>query len=90
VFQDRCASCHVAAGGGQGPSLNGVVGRKAAAIAAFHYSPALRASGLTWTPATLDRFLQGPGKAVPGTPMSAVVAGAKDRADLILYLQTLR
>src|SRR5471030_2869858 len=83
VYQDRCASCHVLNGVGQGPSLVGVVGRKAAAVAGFNYSDAMKASGLTWTPANLDRFISGPTKLVPGTAMRAIVSDPADRRDLI-------
>ncbi|MGI9169635.1 MAG: c-type cytochrome [Caulobacteraceae bacterium] len=86
VFEDRCAMCHVAAGGGQGPSLAGVFGRRAGTAPGFHYTAALGASGLTWTAASLDRFLAGPGKVVPGTAMSVAVHDAGQRADLIAYL----
>jgi len=88
LFEARCASCHVARGGGQGPSLVGVFGRKAAAAPAFRYSPALARSGLTWTAANLDRFLAGPGKLVPGAAMLIVIANGAQRADLIQYLAT--
>ena len=49
LFAERCALCHAStgAGGGQGPSLAGVMGRKAAATA-FAYSPALRRTGWVW------------------------------------------
>ncbi len=90
LFYDRCAICHVAAGDGQGPSLDGLYGRKAAAVAGFSYSEALKASGLTWTGPTLDRFLTNPGAAVPGTAMPIMVPDAKQRADLISYFATHR
>ncbi len=93
LFRDQCGLCHTAApgdgDGGQGPDLRGVVGRKAAASEGFPYTAALKASGLTWTPETLDRFLTDPSKAVPGTAMPVAVPDAKDRADLIAYLATL-
>jgi cytochrome c2 len=88
LFEDRCAMCHVAAGGGQGPSLTGVFGRKAASLAGFHYSPALKASGIAWTAPQLDRFLAGPGKAVPGTAMAVVISDPRQRADLIGFLES--
>jgi cytochrome c2 len=88
LFEDRCAMCHVAAGGGQGPSLTGVFGRKAASAAGFHYSPALEASGITWTAPQLDRFLAGPGNAVPGTAMAIVISDPRQRADLIAFLES--
>jgi cytochrome c2 len=86
LFEDRCAMCHVAAGGGQGPSLAGVFGRRAGSAAGFHYSPALKAAGVTWSAAELDRFLAGPGKAIPGTAMSVTLRDPRQRADLIAYL----
>lgn len=86
VFLDRCALCHVAEGGGPGPSLKGVVGRKAASVPGFAYSDALKASARTWTASTLDEFLTDPAKSVPGTAMPIKVPDAKERADLISYL----
>ena len=85
LFEDRCAICHVAKGGGQGPSLVGVVGRKAASVKGFGYSSALKAANLSWTAAKLDVFLTNPGKAVPGTAMPIRVSDATQRADLIAY-----
>jgi len=89
VFEDRCTMCHAPAGGGQGPSLKGVVGRKAGMLPGFSYSDALSASGLTWTAANLDRFLAGPQDFVPGTAMQVMIADPAQRRDLIAYLATL-
>ncbi|MEO8925678.1 MAG: c-type cytochrome [Caulobacteraceae bacterium] len=86
LFEDRCVMCHLAAGGGQGPSLTGVFGRKAGTVAGFHYTPALKASAITWTFPELDRFLAGPGKAVPGTAMAVTLHDPRQRADLIAWL----
>ena len=86
LFLDRCAMCHVAEGGGQGPTLKGVYGRKAAAVPGFAYSAALEASGVTWTGPELDRFLTNPSVAIPGTAMPITVPDAQQRADLIAYL----
>jgi cytochrome c len=85
LFLDRCAMCHVAEGGGQGPSLQGVYGRKAAAAPGFAYSAALKASGVTWTAPELDRFLTNPSAAIPGTAMPITVPDAAQRANLIAY-----
>lgn len=85
---ERCEGCHSVDRDRIGPRHQGVVGRKAGAIAGFAYSPAMKNSGLTWDEATLDRFLQGPAKLVPGTRMGfAGVPDAQDRADLIAYLK---
>ncbi len=92
LFRQRCQSCHSVAPGRTtplGPNLVGVVGRKAGSTP-FRYSPALKASGLTWNRATLDRFLAAPTRAVPGTRMVVAVPDAAQRAALIGYLETKR
>jgi glucose/arabinose dehydrogenase/cytochrome c2 len=92
LFRQRCTVCHSAEkgddGGAQGPSLAGVVGRPAAS-GQFSYTDALKASHLTWDPATLNRFLAAPGSVVPGTSMQLAVTEAADRNDLIAYFQSL-
>jgi cytochrome c len=88
VYQDRCSLCHQIEGVGQGPALKGVVGRKAGTVEGFNYTPALKASGLIWTPTVLDKFLTGPDKMVPGAAMSMTAPDDADRADLIAYLET--
>ena len=83
--------CVVEGKKGIGPSLFGVVGRKAGAVADFHYSEANKASGLTWDEATLDRYIANPRAVVPGTTMP--YAGLKNdaqRGDLIAYLATVK
>jgi hypothetical protein len=93
LFRAQCALCHSAEagdnGGAQGPNLEGVLGRKAAATG-FSYSAALRASGLTWNEATLDRFLAAPATVVPGSAMVIPVPRAADREDLIAYFAAAR
>jgi cytochrome c len=88
-FQD-CAACHKLEPGANnvGPSLHGVFTRKAGELADFRYSPAIKRSGIIWTPETLDKFIADPQAAVPGNRMPyAGIASASDRADLIAYLQ---
>ena len=87
---EECATCHTTERGvnNVGPSLNGVFERKAGEIADFRYSPALKKSGITWTPQTLDTFIADPQKQVPGNRMPfAGMPDGGDRADLIAYLQ---
>ena len=85
-FDERCSQCHVMGGVGQGPNLAGVVGRKAGAAPGFPYTAALKASGLPWTAANLERFLAGPQKLVPGAAMTAVVPSETERRDIVAYL----
>jgi cytochrome c len=68
----QCMSCHSVEAGKNliGPSLHGVVGRKAASLPNYAYSEALKNSGLTWDEATLDKWLANPAKDVPGNKMA--------------------
>jgi cytochrome c2 len=87
---EECATCHSIQAGvnGVGPSLHDVFGRKAGGLDDYRYSPAMRRSGVTWTPQTLDTFVADPQKAVPNNRMPfAGMPDAADRADLIAYLE---
>jgi cytochrome c len=88
-FED-CVACHTTERGvnNVGPSLYGVFDRKAGELADFRYSPALKRSGITWTPQSLDAFIADPQHAVPANRMPyAGMPDAGDRADLIAYLR---
>lgn len=96
-FQASCFVCHsTSLGPGntlvikQGPTLLGVMGRKAGSSPHFNYTQALKDYGSVWNPATLDHFLTDPMKAVPGTAMPIPIPDARIRADLIAYLATLK
>ena len=85
-----CQTCHAIDAGVNkiGPSLHGVVGRKAGSIAGFTYSDANKTSGITWSEAKLFQYLENPQRVVPGTKMS--FPGWSDpqkRADVIAYLK---
>jgi cytochrome c len=86
----QCAACHTIAKdapNGLGPNLWGVAGTKAGDIKGYEFSPAMKASGLVWDEATLDRYLTNPRAAVPGTKMSfAGIADATKRKELITWL----
>jgi cytochrome c len=87
-FQE-CAACHKldAGSNGVGPSLHGIFERKAGELADFRYSPALKRSGIAWSPQTLEAYLTDPQALVPGNRMPyAGMADPQGRADLIAYL----
>lgn len=92
VFAAKCAACHSvdrARGSAMAPNLAGVVGRRAGTIPRFSYSPALARSGIVWDVARLDTFLASPQRAVRGNRMAfAGIANAKERSDLIAFLQS--
>lgn len=85
-----CRACHTVNKGGRngiGPNLHGVVGRPAAAVPGFNYSPSMKASKLRWDDKTLDAYLAGPAKMVPGTRMPIATPDAAKRATIIAYLK---
>ncbi len=86
----RCAACHDLNTGATrlGPSMKGIVGRKAGSVAGFAYSPAMKAKAVTWNAQALDAYLAAPAKYIPGNRMPfAGLPNAQDRADLIAYLK---
>jgi len=89
----QCQACHAVQAGETGligPSLAGVYGRKAGSLAGYDYSAPLKASGLVWDAANLDKWLTDPSALVPGTKMAfAGIASPALRADVIAYLKTV-
>lgn len=92
----KCYSCHATEAGKndlEGPSLNGVIGMRVAAVPAFEYSPAMRgfsANHPRWTPELLDRFIADPEALVPKTRMNFPgMRDAKERSALLDYLKSL-
>lgn len=90
LFGRACGACHSLAPGEHrtGPSLAGVIGRKAGMADEFHrYSPPLQASGVIWDEASLDAWIADPQAFIPGTRMSfRGLSDTQARADLIAYL----
>lgn len=94
VFR-KCKACHAVGEGAEnkvGPALNGIVGRQAATVADFGYSPALielSEGGLVWTPEELDAFLTKPRDYAKGIKMTfAGLRKEEDRVNIIAYLAT--
>jgi len=94
LFQRQCSACHRIgpdAVNRVGPQLNGLFGRRAAAVPDFTYSKSMArmgSDGLTWTLETLDAYVENPKALVSGTRMA--YKGLKDegqRADLLAFLR---
>ena len=87
IYESHCGACHSLDANRIGPKHRGVFGRKAGAVPDFHYSDALKKSGIVWNAQTLDKWLQSPVKMVPGTAMGFQLRDAQERADVIAYLK---
>jgi len=91
LFNNSCRTCHTLDAGDNrlGPTLHGIVGRKAGASPDYPFSDAMRKSGLTWDEATLDRFIADPQAVVPGNNMKPYggMAAADDRAKIVAFLK---
>lgn len=88
VYESYCGACHSIDADRVGPAHRGVFGRKPGKAPGFAYSPALKAAKFKWDAKTLDQWLQGPGKLVPGTRMGFSLSDPQKRADVIAYLKT--
>ena len=89
-----CPACHSVTPGDTsmvGPSLFGVVGRKAGTTPSLlGPSEGLTKYGVTWSAETLNEFLVNPSAKVPGTAMAGILTDPQQRADVIAYLSTLK
>jgi cytochrome c len=90
----QCKSCHATEAGKNrvGPSLFGVVGRKAGSAEEFKgYSEGLKAAGFSWDDAKLDAYLTNPKAVIADSKMAfAGIAEAADREHVVAYLKTLK
>jgi len=85
----QCKICHSLEAGKNmvGPSLHGLIGRKAGSVPGFAYSPAMKNSNVTWNNDTLSKYLTDPKAFIPGDKMA--FTGIKDPSklgDLLAYL----
>ena len=87
LFEKRCGGCHALDRDKEGPRLGGVYGRVAGSVDSFQYSEALKKSKITWTEATLDKWLTDTEKLVPDNDMTFHVEKADERGEIIAYLK---
>ncbi len=89
VFK-KCKACHVVDSDKNkvGPSLQGVMGRKAGTVEGFKYSKAMIAYGEEWNDENLAAFLAKPKKAIKGTKMAFPGLRKEEQiADVIAYIK---
>jgi cytochrome c len=90
LFQN-CTACHSLEPDKNltGPSLAGVIGRKAGTLQSFsRYSDAIRSSGVVWDEKTLDAWLADPQHVIPGNQMTFPgMENRQQRADVIAVLK---
>lgn len=92
-FARKCSVCHSLGADDRrraGPSLHGIFGRKAGALADYPYSTALTTADLVWDEQTIDAlFREGPDIVTPGSKMPLQrIRSDKDRRDLIDFLKS--
>ena len=94
AYNNACRTCHSFKEGDNrlGPTLHGVVGRKAGSVEGFAFSSAMKSSGITWDEANLDKFIANPEAVVNGNGMKPFggVADAGERKKIVDYLKTLK
>ena len=86
-----CMVCHATTPGqnGVGPSLAGVVGRKAGSVSGYSYSDAMKGSNITWNAGNLERYLVDPNAVVSGGTMPAPGVNAAQAKEIVAYLKSL-
>lgn len=92
LFKRQCATCHTTSAADpprQGPTLAGVVERKAGSLAGFRYSAGFATADWAWDRDRLDAWLANPQAVIPGAIMPYRQPNPAVRAALIDYLKEL-
>jgi cytochrome c len=92
LFKQQCATCHtnnLTDSARQGPSLFGIVGRRAGSVEGFHYSTGFAKADFSWDDARLDAWMTNPQAMIPGAVMAYRQAKSEIRAAIIAYLKEL-
>ena len=94
TISKKCAVCHTFDKGGAnkiGPNLFGVVGEPIGQGKGYEFSDALKSKHGNWDVDTLNAWLYKPQEFAKGTKMTfAGLPKAKDRADIVAYLESLK
>jgi len=85
----QCKICHSLEAGKNilGPSLHGLIGRRAGSVPGYAYSPAMKNANVTWNDNTLSQYLSNPKAFIPGDKMAFPgVTDPSKLGDLLAYL----
>jgi cytochrome c len=92
LFKQQCATCHTSNVSDpirQGPSLFGIIGRRAGTAEGFHYSAGFAKADFTWDATRLDAWMTNPQGMIPGAVMAYRQSKPEVRAAIIDYLKEL-
>jgi cytochrome c len=92
AFNNACRTCHTTREGDNrlGPSLHGVIGRKAGSLSGYtNYSESMKKADLVWDKNNLDRFIANPDQVVAGNNMKPYggITSAEERAKIVAFLE---
>ena len=95
LFKSKCKMCHTNKEGGKSilaPNLFGVFGRKAGTLENFSkFSEGMKASGVVWDSASIDKLMQNPAGFSVGSKMKGgKIDDANERAAIIAYMETMK
>ena len=85
----KCKACHEIASDKNkvGPTLHGVIGRKAGTVEGFKYSEAMAGADVTWDATTIAEYVAKPKDFIPGNKMAFVGLKKEDEIeDLVAYI----
>ena len=93
AFNNACRTCHTVREGDNrlGPSLSGVIGRKAGSLPSYNnYSESMKKADIVWDKQNLDRFIANPDAVVSGNNMKPYggIASADERAKIVAFLES--
>jgi cytochrome c len=92
IYRSWCIGCHgddnTAAS--TGPSLIGLIGRRAGTVNGTRYARNLYDANIVWDEKSLDKYLASPSQEVHGTIMPIGLHDASERRDVITYLKTFK
>ncbi|MCW8915020.1 MAG: c-type cytochrome [Magnetovibrio sp.] len=89
LFKKKCGTCHTVQAGKHkvGPSLAGIVGKKAGSTDFKKYK-ALKGSDIVWDEANLDAWIANPKKFIgKATAMTVKIKKDEDRKAIIEYMK---